>query len=345
MAKQYRTKLKSIYGGRSAAGRNEYKPDDILKGQTPKQHCEALIAQRGEGRFEKVSEHEDVCYLLGGNYFGTSVGAEYSYYYDVCTEIAFTGTLNDKATNIKELANLKGGERVIITANQKVTWTATNEKTLIKVAKSDTIYSFTAPKSGTFTITAKGVCDPKASKSVSVKVVQSLPKLTLSEQDVIDIIKVTSTEVVVNLPDDQFAKQTAGVVDTILNRAFLAKGDVRKVINAPNQFSEISGNAGAYGSVQKMPDKDIKPKVQAQVLAHLKDRANGMSSIVGGHVNYLNPVKSGKVPLEQWGNAVVEQAKKEGLVFGVGQNTHYHGTAKGAKQAPKFQLVIPAKYR
>lgn len=44
MAKQYRTKLKSIYGGRSAAGRNEYKPDDILKGQTPKQHCEALIA-------------------------------------------------------------------------------------------------------------------------------------------------------------------------------------------------------------------------------------------------------------------------------------------------------------
>lgn len=33
MAKQYRTKLKSIYGGRSAAGRNEYKPDDILKGQ------------------------------------------------------------------------------------------------------------------------------------------------------------------------------------------------------------------------------------------------------------------------------------------------------------------------
>lgn len=66
MAKQYRTKLKSIYGGRSAAGRNEYKPDDILKGQTPKQHCEALIAQRGEGRFEKVSEHEDVCYLLSG---------------------------------------------------------------------------------------------------------------------------------------------------------------------------------------------------------------------------------------------------------------------------------------
>lgn len=122
-----------------------------------------------------MSEHEDVCYLLSGNYFGTSVGAEYSYYYDVCTEIAFTGTLNDKATNIKELANLKGGERVIITANQKVTWTATNEKTLIKVAKSDTTYSFTAPKSGTFTIKAKGVCDPKASKSVSVKVVEQKP--------------------------------------------------------------------------------------------------------------------------------------------------------------------------
>lgn len=32
---------------------------------------------------------------------------------------------------------------------------------------------------------------------------------------------------------------------------------------------------------KKMPDKDIKPKVQAQVLAHLKDRANGMPSIVG----------------------------------------------------------------
>lgn len=177
MAKQYRkptNKVTVIYGGRSPAGRDTLNPNDVLKnGMTAKQHCEKLIAERnGKGRFiEKYSEGEDVCMLYSCNYFGGCYeAAEYSYHYDVCTEIEFTATLNGKATTAKELATLKGGERVIITANQNVTWSANDNKKLEKVAINATTYSFTMPKTGSFTIKATGKCDPKASKSITVAV-------------------------------------------------------------------------------------------------------------------------------------------------------------------------------
>lgn len=44
MAKKYRGKLRSVYGGSSAAGRDNI-PLSTLKGMTPKQHCEKLIAE------------------------------------------------------------------------------------------------------------------------------------------------------------------------------------------------------------------------------------------------------------------------------------------------------------
>lgn len=106
------------------------------------------------------------CSYFGGCY----EAAEYSYHYALCTEIEFTATLNGKATTAKELAALKGGERVIITANQDVAWSANDNKKLEKVAINPTTYSFTMPKAGSFTIKATGKCDPKASKSVVVAV-------------------------------------------------------------------------------------------------------------------------------------------------------------------------------
>lgn len=177
MAKQYRkptNEVTVIYGGRSPAGRDTLNPKDVLpNGMTAKQHCEKLIAERGgKGHFiEKNSELEDVCMLHSCSYFGGCYeAAEYSYHYALCTEIEFTATLNGKATTAKELAALKGGERVIITANQDVSWSANDNKKLEKVAINPTTYSFTMPKAGSFTIKATGKCDPKASKSVTVAV-------------------------------------------------------------------------------------------------------------------------------------------------------------------------------
>lgn len=182
MAKTYRkptNQVTVIYGGRNPAGRDTLNPNDILKnGMTAKQHCEKLIAERGgKGRFvEKYSEGEDVCMLYSCSYFGGCYeAAEYSYHYDVCTEIEFTATLNDKATTAKALAALKGGERVIIKANQEVTWSASDSQKLQKVAINATTYAFTMPKTGSFTITAKGKCDPKASKSITVAVKAAVP--------------------------------------------------------------------------------------------------------------------------------------------------------------------------
>lgn len=182
MAKQYRkptNEVTVIYGGRSPAGRDTLNPKDVLpNGMTAKQHCEKLIAERGgKGHFiEKNSELEDVCMLHSCSYFGGCYeAAEYSYHYALCTEIEFTATLNGKATTAKELAALKGGERVIITANQDVSWSANDNKKLEKVAINPTTYSFTMPKTGSFTIKATGKCDPKASKSVTVAVKTATP--------------------------------------------------------------------------------------------------------------------------------------------------------------------------
>ncbi len=49
--------------------------------------------------------------------------------------------------------------------------------------------------------------------------------------------------------------------------------------------------------------------------------------------------------MRKWGNDVVEQAKKSGLIFGEGNFKHYHGTAKGYKMAPGFIVVIPKSYQ
>ena len=184
---------------------------------------------------------------------------------------------------------------------------------------------------------------PKCKKR-SNQIRPGLPTLKLTAQDIQDIIKVTSTEV--DLRGGDVARQTAGVVDTILNRASLKKygGNIRNVINENSQFSKISGAPGAYGSVQAVPDKVINAQVKAEVLNHLQNRANGTESTVGGHTHYLNPKVSGKKSLNTWGNAVVESTKKSGLVFGKPPFAHYHGTPPKEKPAGKFNVNIPASF-
>ena len=124
------------------------------------------------------------------------------------------------------------------------------------------------------------------------------------------------------------------------------KGNIRDVLNQRNQFSAISGNRDAYGSVQAIPNSAIKQEVKSAVLNHLQNRANGGASSIGGHVNYINPIpkKVSAATMKIWGNAVVEDAKKSGLYFGVHPYTHYHGTAPRASKAGEFNVHIPESF-
>lgn len=110
-----------------------------LNGKTPAQHCAEMIKKYKGGYFETKDEGLDVCNLPTPSLFGgTTMGPEYNYHYAVCEEIEFTAKLNDKPTTAKELANLKGGERVIISANQEVTWVVPNAAKLEKPPKTGT---------------------------------------------------------------------------------------------------------------------------------------------------------------------------------------------------------------
>lgn len=139
----------------------------------------------------------------------------------------------------------------------------------------------------------------------------------------------TSTEVVVGLKDKDFRAQVAGVVDTILNRTASGvwgrKGDVRAVVNAKNQFSAISGNADAFGSVQRMPDARINKRVEQAVLEYLQYRLDGGSSSISNHLNYANPYYSSPQSMA-WVQPLAIRARREGLVFGSGTAIHVHGT-------------------
>ena len=179
MAKKYRVKDKNgkdkvnvVFADYDMAGRQKYRADDYLKGLTPEQHCKQMIAKRGEGKFEHESATYDHCLLPvyspygGGKYLARVI----SYEYATCEEIELTFKLNGKTVTEKELAKLKGGDNVVITANQEVTWTLLGNNKLEKLVQGKASYSFTMPKTGKFNIKATGKCDPSASKSVAVQV-------------------------------------------------------------------------------------------------------------------------------------------------------------------------------
>lgn len=170
--------------------------------------------------------------------------------------------------------------------------------------------------------------------------------LHLSKQDIEDLIKVTSTEVVPSLKGDAFTKQTQGVVDTILNRVASGKWgkSVRDVANANRQFTKITGpesyktktgkviKLNPYGSVQNMPLKDINFKVKEEVLSYLEKRANGQKSSIGGHLNYANPYVSDKKNRKAWVDVFYKKSVEDNLVFGSGKNVHGHGTTNDLKK-------------
>lgn len=206
------------------------------------------------------------------------------------------------------------------------------------------------------TTTAKAIDKAVKDTLGTTKTEFSKNTLHLSKQDIEDLIKVTSTEVVPSLKGDAFTKQTQGVVDTILNRVVSGKwGDsVRDVANARRQFTKITGpksyktksgkviSLNPYGSVQNMPDKDVNPRVKAEVLKYLNERAEGKKSSIGEHLNYANPYVSDAKNRKAWVDAFYKKAEKDNLVFGSGKNVHGHGTTQDlVKFKPKpFHLSL-----
>lgn len=176
-------------------------------------------------------------------------------------------------------------------------------------------------------------------------------KLVLSEQDIIDIMKVTETEVIKFKTEKYFYEQAAGVVDTILNRvkSGVWGTSIRSVVNAHRQFSKITGpqNLNPYGSVEKMPMSAVSSGIKNFVNKYLIERAKGKKSIIGGHLNYANKYYSDEYNRKKWVNKFHDQAEKEGLIFGNGKAIHAHGTVEELrKYIPKpFKIILPEKIK
>lgn len=183
----------------------------------------------------------------------------------------------------------------------------------------------------------------------------SLPKLSdeliLSNEDIIDIMKVTETEVIKFKTEKFFYEQAAGVVDTILNRTKSGVwGDsVRSVVNAHRQFSKITGpkSLKPYGSVQDMPFSHVSVRIKEFVNSYLVERSKGKQSIIGGNLHYANKYYSDAYNRKMWVDEFHEQAIKSGLVFGNGNAVHAHGTVKELKsKMPKpFKVVLPVDFK
>lgn len=166
----------------------------------------------------------------------------------------------------------------------------------------------------------------------------------LSKQDIIDIIKVTSTEVPLLKNETAFSNLVAGVVDTILNRAKskIWGKTVRDVVNAHRQFSKITGpsSLSPYGSVQKMPWEDISKRVKEKVIKHLEERSNSEKSIIGTNLHYANKYYSDEYNRKKWVDAFHDEAVKNKLVLGAGKAVHAHGTLKEFKSKKPKPFIV-----
>ncbi|HBI2447030.1 TPA: cell wall hydrolase [Acinetobacter baumannii] len=165
----------------------------------------------------------------------------------------------------------------------------------------------------------------------SVSTAKSGRVLQLSEQDIVDIMKVASTEVVGSLKGKDFENQAAGVVDTILNRVASGKyGEgVKGVVNQRWAFSDINApRKSAYGSVDKVPMSRVSKRMEKFVREYVAKRAAGQESIVGENVSYANPyyLSEASNSTKKWVREVQKQAKETGQVFGSGKAVHVHGT-------------------
>lgn len=176
-------------------------------------------------------------------------------------------------------------------------------------------------------------------------------ELVLTRDDIIDIMKVTETEVIKFKTEKYFTDQASGVVDTIMNRAKSGVwgNNVRSVVNAHRQFSKITGpkSLNPYGSVQNMPLSDVSQRIKFFVNSYLQERANGKPSIIGENLNYANKYCSDDYNRKKWVNAFHDEAVKNGMMLGNGKAIHAHGTVSELKdKMPKpFKVILPKDFK
>jgi hypothetical protein len=172
--------------------------------------------------------------------------------------------------------------------------------------------------------------------------------LDLSPDDIKNIKKVLMTEAVAGLPPEIYRQQAAGIVDTILNRRVHGKwGDsIEAVVNAPYQFSDINGpvawrrNRRGVGQIGDDTLKQGAGLLASQFVdQYLAQRAGGLRSSVGGHLNYANPYYSDASNLA-W------IRKLDGPRLGQGRAVHWHGTAQGMTPVdPNYMIRVAPQQR
>lgn len=174
--------------------------------------------------------------------------------------------------------------------------------------------------------------------SVVSSIGQSSAKMiSLSEKEITDLKKTLMTEWV----PAQGEMQGKGIIDTILNRKASGKwgNSVTDVVNADRQFSAINGREGwkiGKSRVEDYADSELlsgKGRLSSDLVdKYLKERAAGLPSSVGDHLNYANRAASDKKNLE-WID------KLQGPKLG----SHQHGTtADNQKYRPgEFGIQLP----
>lgn len=176
-------------------------------------------------------------------------------------------------------------------------------------------------------------------------------ELVLSNDDIIDIMKVTETEVIKFKTEKYFTDQAAGVVDTIMNRvkSGVWGNSVRSVVNADRQFSKITGpkSLDPYGSVEKMPISHVSTRIRNFVNNYLIERSNGKLSIIGENLNYANKYYSDAKNRKAWVDKFHDEAVKKGMILGNGTAIHAHGTTPELRnKMPKpFKIVLPKNFK
>ncbi|MFW2175874.1 LysM peptidoglycan-binding domain-containing protein [Acinetobacter guillouiae] len=176
-------------------------------------------------------------------------------------------------------------------------------------------------------------------------------QLILTNDDILNIMKVTETEVIKFKTETYFQQQAAGVVDTIMNRvkSGVWGSSVSSVANAHRQFSKMTGpaNLEPYGSVQNMPASAVSARIRNFVNQYLIERANGKKSIIGQNLNYANKYYSDSKNRKQWVDAFHDEAVKKGMILGTGKAIHAHGTVSELKgKMPKpFAVILPKDFK
>lgn len=245
----------------------------------------------------------------------------------------WAGGIETAITRIKELAEVIMGLR-----DKAIELTTVGIEKTVNAAKTAATITQDVAKAGVAAVTdgAKALNSAMGGNT-----------LRLSEKDIIDIMKVASTEVVGSLKGKAFDQQAAGVIDTILNRTASGKygKSVQDVVNQRWAFSDINApRKGAYGSVDKVPMSRVSKRMENFVRDYIAKRANGQASSVGEDVSYANPyyLQEASAATKAWVAEVEAQAAKTGHRYGAGKAVHVHGTpsADADKKPKPFSIVI-----